>query len=305
MSEAGERSWALIGVPSSAGAHHAGQERAPAALRKAGLVDRLRAAGLSVDDLGDLPETPFALDRAHPASRNLPSVVNVARQVADKVADVAGSGRLPLVVGGDCTITLGVIAGLTRHHPDVGLAYVDGDADLSTPSDPESPGSGIFDSMGIAHLLGSGAPELAGLAGTTPLLDPSRLAMVGCDPREIDLAGREFLAERDVSFQEGPVLAVNPAAVASRALADIAGAIGPLAVHFDIDTVDSGDLPLGNFPHYGSGVRFEHVVECLRLLLRHEPLAALVLTEVNPTHDATGELISQYIDGIVSALAGA
>jgi arginase len=232
-------------------------------------------------------------------------VVSVARQVADRVADVAGSGRLPLVVGGDCTITLGVIAGLKRHHPDVGLAYVDGDADLSTPSDPEAPGSGIFDSMGIAHLLGAGAPELAGIAGTTPLLDPSRLAMMGCDPREIDLAGRQFLAERGVSFQEGPVLAVNPAAAASRALADIAGAIGPLAVHFDIDTVDSGDLPLGNFPHYGSGVRFQHAVECLRLLLRHEPLAALVLTEVNPTHDATGELISQYIDGIVSALAGA
>ena len=133
MAEATERAWALIGVPSSAGAHHAGQERAPAALRKAGLVDRLRAAGLSVDDLGDLPESPFALDRDRPASRNLPAVVSVARQVADWVADVAGSGRLPLVVGGDCTITLGVIAGLRRRHPDVGLAYLDGDANLSTP----------------------------------------------------------------------------------------------------------------------------------------------------------------------------
>jgi arginase len=305
MSEAAERDWALIGVPSSAGAHHAGQERTPAALRKAGLVDRLRAAGLSVVDLGDLPETPFALDRDHPAGRNLPAVVSVARQVADRVADVAGSGRLPLVVGGDCTITLGVIAGLRQRHPDVGLAYLDGDADLSTPDHPEAPGSGIFDSMGIAHLLGGGAPELAGIGGTTPLLDPSRLAMMGCDPREIDLAGRRFLAERRVSFQDGPVLAVDPAAAASRALADIAGAIGPLAVHFDIDTVDSGDLPLGNFPHYGSGVRFDQAIECLRVLLRHEPLAALVLTEVNPTHDATGELISQYLDGIVSALAGA
>src|SRR5437773_1821049 len=82
----------------------------------------------------------------------------------------AGMGRLPLVVGGDCTITLGVISGFRRQHPDVGLVYVDGDADVGVP---DSGGSGIFDSMGISHLLGRGAPELTGLAGAVPLLDPA------------------------------------------------------------------------------------------------------------------------------------
>ena len=99
------REWALIGVPSSAGAHHAGQERAPAALRRAGLAARLQAAGLAVDDRGDLPETPFRLDREHPTRRNLPAVLRVARQVSGAVADVLASGRVPLVLGGDCTIT--------------------------------------------------------------------------------------------------------------------------------------------------------------------------------------------------------
>ena len=67
--------------------------------------------------------------------------------------------------------------------------------------------------------------------------------------------------------------------------------------------VDSGDLPLGNFPHYGSGVLLEHAVACLRVLRAHPSFAGLVLTEVNPTHDADGSLISRYVDGIVSALA--
>jgi arginase family enzyme len=78
----------------------------------------------------------------------------VAREVADAVAGVAGAGRLPLVVGGDCTITLGVIAGFRRRHPDVGLVYLDGDTDVGLP---DSGGSGILDSMGVSHLLGRGA----------------------------------------------------------------------------------------------------------------------------------------------------
>jgi arginase len=291
--------WVMIGVPSSAGAHHAGQERAPNALRAAGLAERLGAAGESVLDVGNLPGAAFAVDRDHPGSRNLPAVVRVARQVADAVAGV-GTGRLPLVVGGDCTITLGVISGFRQRHPDVGLVYVDGDADVGVP---DSGGSGIFDSMGISHLLGRGAPELAGLAGTVPLLDPARLAIVGSDPRETDEAGRRYLAGAGVSFQEAPALIADPAAAAAQAVTAVAAASGPVAVHFDVDTVDSGDLPLGNFPHYGSGVLLEHAVACLRVLRAHPSFAGLVLTEVNPTHDADGSLINRYIDGIVSALA--
>ena len=60
-----------------------------------------------------------------------------------------------------------------------------------------------------------------------------------------------------------------------------------MIVHFDVDVVDSGDLPLGNFPHYNSGVRLEDVVPCLRVLLTDPSCAGLVLTEVNPTTTPT------------------
>jgi arginase len=298
--------WVVIGVPTSAGAHHAGQDRAPAALREAGLIDALRAAGETVQDAGDLPGALFAVDHEHPRARNLAAVVRVARQVADWVADYldsgSDSGRLPLIIGGDCTITLGVIAGFKRRHPDVGLVYVDGDADLGSGSDA---GSGLLDSTGVAHLLGGGTPELAGLAGPPPLLEASRLALVGGDPRETDDAGRRFLAERGVSFQEGPALISDPAVAAGRALAAVVPASGPVVVHFDVDTVDSGDLPLANFPHYASGVQLDHVVTCLRVLRRHPAFAGLVLTEVNPSYDADGSQLARYVDAIVAVLADA
>jgi arginase len=87
-----------------------------------------------VQDAGNLPGATFAVDHDSPGARNLAAVSRVAREVADAIA-AADDGRLPLVVGGDCIITLGVIAGLRRRHPDVGLVYVDGDSDVSVPGD--------------------------------------------------------------------------------------------------------------------------------------------------------------------------
>jgi arginase len=292
------REWVAIGVPTSAGAHHAGQDRAPAALRQAGLLSRLREAGVQVTDSGDLPGAIFAADPDHPSARNQAAVVQVAGAVACAVAAAAADGRIPLVIGGDCTITVGAVAGLRRVLPDLRLAYVDGDADLGTP---EATGSGIFDSMGVAHLLGRGAPELAGLDGSIPLLDPSRIALVGADPREIDDAGRGFLASNGVFLAEAPELRADPGGVAERALAAVGD--GPLLVHFDVDVVDSGELPLGNFPHYSSGVRLADAVRCLQVLRAHPGLAGLVLTEVNPSYDPGGGQLSRYIEGIVSVLA--
>lgn len=249
-------------------------------------------------DAGDLPARGFAADPGHPGARNLPAVAEVARQVADAVA--ASSG-LPLVVGGDCTITLGVVAGFRRRHPDAGLVYLDGDADVGLPG----AGSGVLDSMGVSHLLGLGAPELNGLAGQVPLLDPSRLALLGADPRETDDAGRELLKRAGVSFQEAPALIADPEAAAAAALAAITPAARPVLVHFDVDVIDSGYLPLGNFPHYGSGVRLEHAVAALRVLRAHPAFAGLVLTEVNPTHDGDGSLLREYADAVAGAVAGA
>ena len=123
----------LIGVPSSAGAHGPGQEKAPSALRKAGLVGALRETGLDLEDLGDLPVTRFQTDQANRKRQSEARVGKVARQVADAVASAVDRDLIPLVLGGDCTITLGVVAGLLRRHDDLGLIYFDGDADLTTP----------------------------------------------------------------------------------------------------------------------------------------------------------------------------
>ena len=74
-------------------------------------------------------------------------------------------------------------------------------------------------------------------------------------------------------------------------------------MHFDVDVIDSGELPLGNFPHYGSGVTAAAAFGCLRELCQAGSPSGLVLTEVNPTHDPSGELLDRYIDGVAGVLA--
>jgi arginase len=294
---------AVIGVPSSAGAHHAGQDLAPAALRAHGFVDRLAATGVEVEDRGDVAGAVFAVDHDQPSQRNLGAVLRVARAVAGAVADARRAGLVAVVLGGDCTITLGVVTGVQRADGTAGLAYFDGDADLSTPALTRS---GILDSMGIAHLLGLADTELARLGGTSPILDDDHLVMLGYDEGDPDAFDASVLAARPrLRHVPDHELRANPAGIARQAVAALAAVAGSIVVHFDVDAVDSGDLPLGNFPHYGTGVRLDAAGDVLRELCAAPALAAVVLTEVNPTYDPGGTQTARYVETVTRSLGTA
>jgi arginase len=289
----------LIGVPSSAGTHGVGQEKAPMQLRRAGLVERLLGIGLDLVDDGDLPLMLYRSRSPDRRQQNLDRVVTVAARVADRVAQTVAAGRVPLVLGGDCTITLGVVAGLLRHHPDVGLLYFDGDVDLSTPAESQS---GILDAMGVAHLLGDGAPALARVGPRHPMLPAERLLLFGFDPVEV---GRDMLAE--VSRRGLPAWPVTSIIgrsdqAAAEALAALEQVADPVLVHFDVDAIDSTDFPLANFPHFNLGQPFDSAMTCLARFCGGSKFGGLVVTEVNPDHDADGSLLAELVDGITAAL---
>jgi arginase len=92
-----------------------GIEKAPAAVRDAGLPELLRAAGRTAHDHGDLPVERWRPDPGHPTAQNLDRVTAVAGRLADRVAEVLAAERVPLVLGGDCTVTVGAVAGCVRH----------------------------------------------------------------------------------------------------------------------------------------------------------------------------------------------
>jgi len=288
----------LIGVPSSAGAHGPGQEKAPAALRQAGMLGALREAGLEVEDLGDLPVARFAPDRDNRKRQSQSRVVKVARQVADAVARAVERELVPLVLGGDCTVTLGVVAGLLRHQPDLGLIYFDGDADLTTP---DTTHSGIFDSMGVSHLIGMGDPELAHLGPRFPLVPQDRIALFGFHPYDIEPEEARLLDSS--AMVQYPVTSMDdrPVELAAEARARLEELVRAIAVHFDVDVMDSAEIPLADWPHYDA-LSFGDAMRCLSVFVGSPKLAALVVTEINPDHDPDGLLVRQFIDAFADAM---
>jgi arginase len=293
--------WALtvIGVPCSAGAHHGGLERGPAALRAAGLPDRLRRAGWEVSDADDLTPRVFTGDAAHPRARNRDAVLRACREVTAATSQVIADGRIAVLAGGDCSITAGAVAGCLAQRPDAGVLYLDGDADLRTP---QTTIAGNFDGMVVAALLGEGDPGYAGLAGTVPMLPPRRLALLGYDEADIDPRERHLLGPT-LSHADGTQVATDPLGAAAAARAHVEASASAIMVHFDVDAVDSADLPLANYPHHGKGLTFNTAMTVLRELCASPAFAGLVLTEVNPTHDPGGELLGRYVDGVAAALA--
>ena len=293
------RRFTVLGVPTTAGSHSAGQERAPAALRAAGLVDRLRAAGADVEDAGDLATRRHRPSPPVDGVRDLERVVEVVREVDVAVGAIRAAGRTPVVLGGDCTVTLGVVAGLARH-TDVGLAYVDGDADLNVP---EASRSGVLDTMGVTHLLGGGAPSLAAAGPRRPLLAPDHLELFGFDPAELDTGQWTRLVEHRLSATPAPLVRRDPVAAATAARARLTTTCDAVLVHLDVDVLDTGAFPLANFPHDG-GLTLDELGACLPVLCAGDRLAGLVLTEVNPDHDPDGELVHRLVDVLVPALTG-
>ena len=294
------RALTVIGVPCSAGAHHGGLERGPAALRAAGLLDRLRRGGWEASDAGDLTPRVFTADAAHPQARNRDAVLLACRDVADATGRVIAAGRIPVLLGGDCSITVGAVAGCLAQRPDTGVLYLDGDADLRTP---QTTIAGNFDGMVIAALLGEGDPGYAGLARTMPMLPPQRLALLGYDDADIDPRERHLLGP-PVSHADGPQVAADPLGAAAAAHAQVEASADAIVVHFDVDAVDSAHLPLANYPHHGKGLTFDTAMTVLHELCASPAFAGLVLTEVNPTHDPGGELLGRYAGGVAAALAG-
>jgi arginase len=98
-------------------------------------------------------------------------------------------------------------------------------------------------------------------------------------------------------------VAADPVGAAAAARAHVEASAGAIVVHFDVDAVDSADLPLANYPHHGKGLTFDAAVRVLRELCASPAFVGLVLTEVNPTHHPGGELLGRYLDGVAAALS--
>lgn len=293
--------WDIIGAPSSAGAYAPGQEKAPAALRATGLLDRLEAHGTSCRDRGDVTGFRWQADMANPRAMNADSVARVATELAQVVSDSLTARRSVLVIGGDCTVGLGTVAGALTQTGSVGLVYFDLDTDLNTPASTED---GALDWMGVAHMLAlEGAVEgLSQLGPKTPMLRPDQVHLFGSGnitPFEQLQIDKLRIPCTDLSsVQQDPPRA-------ARELTTWAKNFQAILVHFDVDILDYLKFPLAENTRRNIGLSLDQALAALGEFMRFPNVVGLTITEINPDHGSgDGSTLQTFSDGLAKTIAG-
>lgn len=270
-------------------------------MRRAGLLDALRRHGVEAEDHGDVPGFRWRPDPTSPRAQNAAAVAQVATRVAEAVVAAAGHGGTPLVLGGDCTVTIGLVAGCARTGSKPALVYMDGGPDLYTP---RTRAHGNLDAMGLAHMfaLPGHVPEVAAVGPEVPLLTPDRVVVYGdALPRGdherdlVDALGVTYVPADEVHAGAGPA--------AARARAAVEAAAPRFVVHFDVDVLTFVNAPLADVPE-PAGLTLQEAAASLATWVRSPAFAGMTITEINPDHLPDPRLLSEFCQTVAAALSG-
>jgi arginase len=275
----------FLGVPLDLGAGRRGVDMGPSAFRLADIHETVRSLGYEVADAGDLEVSiRETRDPGDPRLKYLKEIRQTCESLRDMVGEVLAAGRLPIVLGGDHSIAMGTIAGVSRFHrlrgEKTGLIWFDAHGDMNTA---ETSPSGNIHGMPLAVALGLGEPSLVGLAGAAPMVEGARAAVVGL--RDVDTAERANLKASGIGaftmrdIDERGMRTVMQEAI-ERAVSGTAG----IHVSLDLDGVDPELAPGVGTPSPG-GLSFREAHLAMEMLADTGRVLSVELVEVNPILD--------------------
>jgi len=287
---------AVFGVPSAAGSSRPGTERAPFALREAGLLPALRALGSPVVNLSDLSLFPHR-DDPGPA-RNAEVVACAARAAADEMPRALAEG-FTVVLGGDCSLVVGTAAGArqARGQP-LGLVYLDANADLNTP---ETSASGLLSGMALSLALGRGPEAVVTAGGAPPAVRPEHVALVGF--RDLDPGERRPLGDLGLALPASAARRLGMRTAAALALDGVANEDGPILVHLDVDVIDPREMPAKGALTEGLALSLAEVSDLVTAFLASPRVVAIEVMEYDPSGDPEGVHARKIVDLLSRALA--
>ncbi|ANP87449.1 arginase [Rhizobium leguminosarum] len=281
------RSVTLIGAPLEEGSGRRGAAMGPAALRIAGVDQTLIELGHDVADIGDLRIVPAMDLPSHPKAHNLRIVGAFTRALESSVHDVAASGRFPLILGGDHSLSMGSVSGMARYAAGKGrplfVLWLDAHADFNSPA--TSP-SGNIHGMPVAFFCGEA--EFADiLPKDRPFVDPKNVFQVGI--RSVDAREREEIHEHGVNVFDMRAIDEQGIGAIMREILDvITKANGLLHVSLDLDFLDPEIAPgVGTTVPGGATFREAHLV--MEMLSDSGLVSSLDLVELNPFLDDRGK----------------
>lgn len=289
----------IIGVAIDLGAGTPGVSLGPAAIRYAGVKDRLTNIGYQVIDEGDIvaikPESPKSEGTN---LKNLDEVVRVNTELCNKVSKTMEEGRFPLVLGGDHSIAIGTIAGVLQHKKNLGVIWFDAHGDINT--DETSP-SGNIHGMPVAVSLGLGHEKLTSIGGTETKLDSKNIVFIGS--RDLDSGERKALKELGITvFTMHEIDKLGMPEVIDRAIKIASNGTDGIHVSFDVDAMDPIYAP-GTGTRVPGGMTYRESHLALEMIALTGKVVSAEFVEVNPIIDNMNQTAKSAV-ALIGSLMG-
>jgi arginase len=271
----------IIGVPMDLGQMRRGVDMGPSAIRYAGVAERLERLGHTINDLGNIEiAQPERVHTSDSNLRNLKAVAEGNQKLADKVDGVITNKDFPLVLGGDHSIAIGTLAGVSKHYENLGVIWYDAHGDLNTSD--TSP-SGNIHGMPLAVSLGIGDESLTGIGGYTPKVKPENIVIIGA--RSLDEGERELIKERGIKvFTMHEVDRMGMTKVMEEAVNYLKDKTDGVHLSLDLDGLDPSDAPGVGTPVLG-GISYRESHLAMEMLAESNLITSAEFVEVNPILD--------------------
>jgi len=292
-----KRKVAVIGAALDLGAGRRGVDMGPSAIRYAGLATRIAELGYEYVDRGNVgTAVAEATTPGDEHARFLPQIKETCQHIAELVADAAGEGFIPIVLGGDHSVGLGTLGGLRQAHGPGGVIWIDAHGDLNSP---ETSPSGNVHGMVLAAALGLAGDRFREDGWNLPALAPGRVALIGV--RSLDEGEREVLKKLDARiFTMSDVDRLGVERTVREALAHAAGP-GFVHISLDMDVVDPDVAPGVGTPVRG-GLSYREAHLAFELIAESGLASSLDVVEVNPILDRENETGKLAVELVASGL---
>ncbi len=292
------RGVSLIGVPTDIGAGTIGARMGPEALRVAGVSQAIAQFGIDVKDRGNLSGPANPWQAAVNGFRHLPQVVEWNRTLHDAMYAELKAGRMPIMLGGDHCLAMGSISAVARHCREVGkklrVLWFDAHADFNTAVLTPS---GNIHGMPVACLCGHGHPDLIGIGGHVPALNPKDIRQIGI--RSVDEGEKRLVHDIGIEvFDMRYIDEMGMRHTMELALA-LVDANTHLHVSLDVDFLDPAIAP-GVGTTVRGGPSYREAQLCMEMIADTGYLGSLDVVELNPALDIRNQTAELAVDLIES-----
>lgn len=273
---------AMIGVSLDLGQNRRGVDMGPSAIRYAGIVERLEALGHELVDEGDIHiDAGLRPEKSASKLKNLKEVIQINATLAKKVATVLKEDRFPLVLGGDHSIAIGTLAGLSTKYKNLGVVWYDAHADMNT--DETSP-SGNIHGMSLAVSMGYGHDELIHLHQEGQKVKPSNVIIIGA--RAIDPGEKDLIKSLGVQvYTMHEIDKYGMTTVMEKAIQHLENQqVDGVHLSFDLDALDPLYTPGVGTPVVG-GISYRESHLAMEMLAESALVTSAEFVEVNPILD--------------------